>query len=458
MDTRILEMTKEATSNSKSRKRGPSEIGDFAQVLNFQEIRSPAQSRLTNMKERQSFGLNSEDPSLHAQPEKTKENPFQDQSTAADSRPDNSSRSGGEAKEPKEKGLSPVSESGQTRQAGSETGVDGRENGVQPGSSTEATVNAPSHPEGSSPEAPPVQSGPVAAGSDSQGSTDSAQTTPDEFQQLIQELVAASDPKPGSAGKPELTISAKMVEKKSAVTAQTLNLPDQKIIFETGLAQHFVRLLTDQFDSGKNGDASSSEGTAVQTVLPPVSGPFSATDQAKSVGTAAPLSPQLSVTGDDASESMNRILQVIRSNIGRRQSQITVQLDPPELGRLRMDIKLIDNNLNLAITTDNQEARQIILNRMETLRTNLEQNGITLGKVEVLTRSPNSHPSQNQNWQDQQSSNSGQSFAQQHQSGSNPFREEGKTDTHFESDNETNINPVTVPILQTPSKALNMVA
>ncbi len=461
MNTLVLEMNNGKTPIGQSRKKSPIEMGDFAQMLNFQETRPSGPRSFPVLNDHGESKMNSEESSLHLRSEKPKESSPQDKnkpSASSQEADEPRSRESRDAKETEEEGLSRASESGPTRQADSEKGVDGCENGVQPGSGTEATVNAQSQAGEKLVQVQSEQSGLTPESSGTQPTAASAQEQSQELEQLVQQLAAAANMKPEPTGKAnEGALSAKTIEKKNPVMPVNLNLTDQKIIFETGLAQHFVRVLTDQYEQLKTQARQKSDGTGPDPALQPLTQNGDSANTAKTLNSVTSSPPQLNLTGDNATEGMNRILQIIRSNIGRRQSQITMQLDPPELGKLRMDVKLIDNNLSLAITTETNEARQVLTNRMETLRTNLEQSGITISKFEISTKAPDSP--QNQNWQqDQQSGNHGQSFAQHQQQGSNSFHQASNNDTYFESDNKTETNQVTVPVIQSPDKALNMVA
>ncbi|MFA5865091.1 MAG: flagellar hook-length control protein FliK [Phycisphaerae bacterium] len=403
--TRIMEMTNETKTTKQPRKQTPTDVGLFTNLL------STPESSITTK-------LFSENASSKLQPQEAKD---LTPKAIPQNTPDNQS-----PEDSSEPGSSPRTDSG--------NGVDGCAKGLQTGASTEAAVNAQ----------------PNQGSQNNEDANSSNSTSSDQFQQLIEHLITGATPPTTTGNETEQPkLSAKPIEQHKQVFSSNLNLPAQNIIFETGLAEHFIRLLTDQFEQIKNSPSPRADNSNQTAILQPIS-PNASESQAK---ISTPATPQTQVSGDDAAESMNRIVQVIRSNLGRRQSQMTVQLDPPELGKLRIDVKLIDNNLQMSITTETNDARQIILDRMDTLRANLERGGINMSKFEVVTKTPD--PRYSQNWQ--QDPNHSQSFNQQQQQGSNFFQQEKFDQNDFQATEESNSN-LTIPAVQLSYTALNLVA
>lgn len=336
-----------------------------------------------------------------------------------------------------------ASDSGQSRRASSGESVDGCEKGVQPGASTEAAVNAQSF----------ESAGDPAGGSNPDAaetvSSDSAAT------QLRELAESASDlPAPAGAGsdKPPATmdVSARSADRHTQVFPPNVNLPDGGIVYGTGLAEHFIRLLTDQFSTLK-GDATP-DTPAAGAVATGTSAGAAGSTEAKALPAATPTVP----LAEETPESMNKILQIIRANVGRRQSQMTVQLDPPELGKMKLDVRLVDNTLRLFVITETDGARHILLDRMETLRSSLEQSGITMAKFEVVTKSPESQS--NPNWNFPQGHSQGNSGFFGQQRGSNGFTKEEPSESFLNTSDDAEQPAVIRRHGPLPLRALNLVA
>jgi flagellar hook-length control protein FliK len=93
-------------------------------------------------------------------------------------------------------------------------------------------------------------------------------------------------------------------------------------------------------------------------------------------------SPQ---TTTSARAAFDRIVQSIRANIGQRESTARLQLNPPELGRVRIDVRLVQQRLQLEIRTQTEDARETLGGRLDGLRQALAQHGITVERIELAS-------------------------------------------------------------------------
>lgn len=78
-----------------------------------------------------------------------------------------------------------------------------------------------------------------------------------------------------------------------------------------------------------------------------------------------------------------RIVRVVRSQIGREHARVTLRLDPPELGTVRLQMDLHKDTLVLRIETHTPLAHRLLSEQIESLRQGLESTGIQLERVEV---------------------------------------------------------------------------
>jgi flagellar hook-length control protein FliK len=82
------------------------------------------------------------------------------------------------------------------------------------------------------------------------------------------------------------------------------------------------------------------------------------------------------------------VVQVIRPNLQQGHSELRLQLHPPELGQLRIDVELRDNVLTLAMRAESAQVRDFLLSRLPELRHSLESHGINLERFHVEVRPP----------------------------------------------------------------------
>ncbi len=79
-------------------------------------------------------------------------------------------------------------------------------------------------------------------------------------------------------------------------------------------------------------------------------------------------------------ESLARFVEVIRDRKGHRG---TLELDPPELGRLRITLESTRDSLNLHLVVEKAHSRSMIEESLEALRDSLARQGISLGETTV---------------------------------------------------------------------------
>jgi len=92
----------------------------------------------------------------------------------------------------------------------------------------------------------------------------------------------------------------------------------------------------------------------------------------------------------EESRSISELARVVRSNIGPRHSTMILRLDPPELGQLRIDVRMHDQMLTLRLEAHTPAGHEALQSRLSELRGALERQGIQLNQVEVELRPPSS--------------------------------------------------------------------
>lgn len=122
-------------------------------------------------------------------------------------------------------------------------------------------------------------------------------------------------------------------------------------------------------------------------------------------------------------EAIDQLARVLRTGLNGKTSSMTLRLDPPELGQLRVDIRMQLDTVTLRIQADNQAARDLLDHRMSDLRQALDQHGVRLDRVDVEVRpqTPSNpgregdgQPPQQDNLSQGGESGSGQASGRQH--------------------------------------------
>ncbi len=85
----------------------------------------------------------------------------------------------------------------------------------------------------------------------------------------------------------------------------------------------------------------------------------------------------------DLTRNVEEIVKSVRTMIGRNQSVVQMRLDPPELGALRIEIKMDANGLNLQMQTGNVRTQQLLQQNAQELKAALEASGIQTGQIDI---------------------------------------------------------------------------
>lgn len=92
--------------------------------------------------------------------------------------------------------------------------------------------------------------------------------------------------------------------------------------------------------------------------------------------------------------AMTDLANVVRANIGARHSSMVLRLDPPELGQLRVDVRVHGDELTLRLQADTLLGRDVLQSRLSELRSSLEQHGFKLSQIQVELRVPQGTPAE----------------------------------------------------------------
>lgn len=90
--------------------------------------------------------------------------------------------------------------------------------------------------------------------------------------------------------------------------------------------------------------------------------------------------------------SYSRVAEQVQSgilkNLGQGVKQLTLQLNPENLGRLNLTLQVNNSEVKATIRAENNEAARIIADRLPQIKEQLEQQGLKVSKLEVQTSLP----------------------------------------------------------------------
>lgn len=165
---------------------------------------------------------------------------------------------------------------------------------------------------------------------------------------------------------------------------------------------------------------------SAQTASSSVSAPSVAVNPASTVATAPsgppildmpasspPAQPTASQTGDDAANTA-RVVRGLMSAVQQRGGMVTLRLQPPELGMVRVELQLREGAVQAAFMAERESARSLLQTQIGHLRHALESQGLLVERLNVQAM-------------DAQSNSSGGQFAEQ---GGNDGRSRGAFTQH----------------------------
>lgn len=154
--------------------------------------------------------------------------------------------------------------------------------------------------------------------------------------------------------------------------------------------------------------------------------------------------------GEQGSEPSpaEQVVRAARAQIGARHSQVQLQLEPPELGRVRIDVRMSGRTIQMHVQTQTEQAHQLLNSRAAELRNTLQAQGLNVERLHIELRSPSQTSSSHQ--QDHSGTNNPMRDAQPdaHRGGQNQAEGEsqrppaqGEPEHAFEATVELNEEP-----------------
>ncbi len=95
---------------------------------------------------------------------------------------------------------------------------------------------------------------------------------------------------------------------------------------------------------------------------------------------------RLDAAAIDRPVSLDRLTDVLGANIAQRRWNVRLQLDPPELGRLHLDVAMRHDALHLRVAVASDEVRRLVESRMSQLVDALRQHDLRVAQTDVVVR------------------------------------------------------------------------
>jgi flagellar hook-length control protein FliK len=134
----------------------------------------------------------------------------------------------------------------------------------------------------------------------------------------------------------------------------------------------------------QSGEPKVSANTVPAATAPPQGRPATArTTPTESKPTPAPTRPGVETAEQTGDTPFARLIRSIRLQVGERTSSARLQLHPPELGRMRVDVRLDGDRIALEVRTETEGARELVAQRAGELKTALAEHGIYVERLDV---------------------------------------------------------------------------
>jgi flagellar hook-length control protein FliK len=105
------------------------------------------------------------------------------------------------------------------------------------------------------------------------------------------------------------------------------------------------------------------------------------------------------------SRIMDQIQQGIFKNLGQGRSQMTLQLNPPQLGSISLMLHVHNNEVHATIKTMSNDVTHAVQENMAQLKSSLEQQGLKVSRMDVQTQLREDSHLQDGSWQGEEQHN-----------------------------------------------------
>lgn len=120
------------------------------------------------------------------------------------------------------------------------------------------------------------------------------------------------------------------------------------------------------------------------TVVPPLAG---SAEQLAQADAESATDAMFRRWGDNTSgRMMDQVESGLLKNLGEGRKQLTLELNPGDLGKLNVVLQSKDGEVNVMFRAEHQDTGRVLSEQLAQLKTHLENQGIKVGKMEVQTQ------------------------------------------------------------------------
>ena len=140
-----------------------------------------------------------------------------------------------------------------------------------------------------------------------------------------------------------------------------------------------------EVESGQTASSASTAGDArANTPAQKSPGPARSSEGPTTQGS----SPRPEEVETKEASAFERLVRSIRLQTGLRSSSARLQLHPPELGEVRVDVRLAGEHVEIDVRTETDAARETLSHRADELKTALQHHGIHVDRLDVTVHAP----------------------------------------------------------------------
>ncbi len=106
---------------------------------------------------------------------------------------------------------------------------------------------------------------------------------------------------------------------------------------------------------------------------------------------AASRVAELLLAQQPASGGLDAAVRLLGGASGSGKQEVTLQLDPPELGRMRLEVRMEEQTMSLRVDVQSRAVAKLVETRLPELRDALSAHGISIDKSQVIIRTADAH-------------------------------------------------------------------
>ncbi|MCP4146909.1 MAG: hypothetical protein GY757_04080 [bacterium] len=88
---------------------------------------------------------------------------------------------------------------------------------------------------------------------------------------------------------------------------------------------------------------------------------------------------------------LSNVENSIKFLISEGENKVSINLRPPELGKVQVELTVKDNQVSAKINAENIAVKEVLLANLDQLKANIENNGVSINKIEVEVGGFNNH-------------------------------------------------------------------